>query len=268
MLLIVGLFLISFVFAVSMTGSAVNNESEENQNTETNVIDNSQKICCHIFGYGNQMRKVNSHYQWMGESSCQVPENFVGGGREIVDNKYCEVKAVLAKKVIQETNRIRANAKADECPENCICDGSTTTCRLNNSREMTIRAGNSGNTIVQVKDANMSTKVTLYKSEGNVYGVFRNNQTKIIKVMPDEIKEKIKQRIKARLEEHNITLDEDGIYQVQARKRARLFFMFPVKEKIKIQMNSETGEIIRTRTSWWGFLAKDVKDDSLEDNSE
>ena len=121
---------------------------------------------------------------------------------------------------------------------------------------MTIRAGKSGNTIVQVKGIDMSTKVGLYQSEGEVYGVFKNNNTKKIKIMPDEIQTRLTERIGG-LEEHEIELDEDGAYQVQAKKRARLFGLFPVKKRVRFEMNSETGEIIRERTSWWGFLAKD-----------
>ena len=127
---------------------------------------------------------------------------------------------------------------------------------------MTIRAGNSGNTIIQVKGVDMSTKVELYKNEdGTLFGKFKGIE-KEIKILPDQVRERIRERLRqATCECDDIKLDEDGIYQVQAQKRARLFLMIPVKEKVKLQLNSETGEIIRTRTSWWGFLARDVKED-------
>ena len=172
------------------------------------------------------------------------------------------------KKIIQARNKIKAHVQAGECPENCTCTGSVMKCEIEGGREMTIRAGKSGNTIVQVKGVNMSTNVTLYKSEGKVYGVFKNNQTRIIKIFPDEIKAKIKQRIKAKIQDEEIKLDEDGVYQVRANKKARLFFIIPVKEKIRTQINSETGEIIKTRTSWWGFLARDVKEDNQTKDTE
>ena len=127
---------------------------------------------------------------------------------------------------------------------------------------MTIRAGNSGNTIIQVKGVDMSTKVALYKEGEKVYGEFKGNKTREVKILPDQVRERIRERLRqATCECDDIKLDEDGIYQVQAQKRARLFLMIPVKEKVKLQLNSETGEIIRTRTSWWGFLARDVKED-------
>jgi len=165
------------------------------------------------------------------------------------------------KNIIQTRNRLRIQAQTGECPENCTCTGSTTKCQLNEGKEIVIQAGKSGNTIVQVKGVDMSTKVTLYKADETIYGVFKNNETKAVRILPDEIKDKIKQRTRARLENQTIELDEEGIYQVRAQKRARLFFLIPVREKVRAQINSETGEIIRVRNSWWGFLASDVEEE-------
>jgi len=97
---------------------------------------------------------------------------------------------------------------------------------------MTITAGNSGNTIVQVKGADMSTKVELYQSEGEVYGVFKDN-TKKIKIMPDQVQTILTEKIGG-LEEHEIELDENGEYQIQARKKARLFGFYSCKRTCKI----------------------------------
>lgn len=172
------------------------------------------------------------------------------------------------KKIIQDRNRLRIHVEEGEsCPDKCSCEGVVVKCELENgTREMTIHAGKSGNIIVQVKGINASTNVTLYKADdGKVYAQFKNNETKEI-ILPDEIKDRIRERIKARLENESINLTEDGRYEIEARKRARLFGIFPVKERVRTQIDAETGEIIRTRTSWWGFLAKDVEDNS--NNSE
>jgi len=124
---------------------------------------------------------------------------------------------------------------------------------------MTITAGNSGKIIVQVKGVDMKTKVELYQEDGEVYGVFKD-KTKKIKVMPDQVKTRLTEVIGG-LEEHEIELDEDGEYQIQARKKARLFGFIPVRKRVRFEMNSETGEVIKQRTSWWGFLARDVKEE-------
>jgi len=158
----------------------------------------------------------------------------------------------------QERNRIRIQAQEGECPENCTCTGSSMKCTLERGgREMTVTAGQSGNIIVQVKGTNMSTDVALYKSGGKVYGTFKNNETKEVRILPDQVKEKIRERLARELEGEEIELDEDGVYQVQSRKRARLFGFIRVRERVRAEINSETGEIIRVRNSWWGFLARD-----------
>ena len=215
------LFLISFTFAIPITGSTVgvaNSENSQANNSDAVQTQNSEKQAIQHQG--------------------KVPK----------------IK-------VQEKNRLKI--KEGECPENCTCTGSTTKCQLQNGREMTITAGNSGNVIVQVKGEQMRTQVELYKSEEKIYGVFKGNQTKEVKMMPDKIKEKLREKIKAQLENSSIELNEDGDYQIQAQKRARFFWVIPIREKVKIQMNSETGEIKKIKTSWWGFLARDIKEELI-----
>ncbi|GAJ22138.1 unnamed protein product, partial [marine sediment metagenome] len=107
--------------------------------------------------------QVNVYYEVINRSECSVAEGFVGGGREIVHGKYCENQT-------QEKNRLRIHNQT--CPANCTCVGSTIKCEIEGGRHMTVMAGKSGNMIVQVKKVNMSTKVSLYRHEGKVYGKF------------------------------------------------------------------------------------------------
>lgn len=159
------------------------------------------------------------------------------------------------KKIRTEKNRIKFNATWN-CPKNCTCSGSTIKCFLNGTRELTINAGNSGNIIIQIKGINATTNVTLYKSDdGKLYAVSENNETKEIKILPDEVRERIMER--KQLENENISLDENGTYRYEVQKRARLFFLFSVKEKVEARINSETGEVLELKNPWWGFLAKD-----------
>lgn len=166
-----------------------------------------------------------------------------------------------AKIKIHERDRIRAHLDSSEVPENCTKTGESLKCWLNGERTMTITAGKSGNTIIQVKGVNASTDVSLYKSEGKLYGVFDNNTKRILS--PEQVEEKVRERNQVRFEEHNITLDEDGYYRIQSEKRARLFFLFNVKERVRTQIDAGTGEIVRKRNSWWGFLARDTKSEPL-----
>jgi len=162
------------------------------------------------------------------------------------------------KKIIKKENKINITARVWECPLECTCTGSTIKCTLANGREMTVYAGKSGNVIVQVKGENMMTNVTLYKLDKKIYGVFRNNETREIKMLPDQVRERIRERLQRQLENENITLDEDGIYRYRAHKRARLFAFIPVTLMVRAEIDPNTGEIIKiSKNPWWFFLAKD-----------
>lgn len=160
-----------------------------------------------------------------------------------------------------EKDKLQAYNKTADCPENCTCSGSTVKCTSEDgTRTMTIYAGKSGNVIVQVKNINMSTNVTLYKSvNGTLYAVFKGNKTEAI-ILPDDVLNRIQERTKAKLSNESINLTEDGYYLVQSKKHARLFWLIPVRENIGAQVDAETGAIIKIRNPWWGFLARDVKD--------
>lgn len=165
---------------------------------------------------------------------------------------------------LKERNRLHiyAENRTENCPDNCTCEGAVTKCQLENGgREMTVRAGNSGNIIFQTKGVNASTQVTLYHQNGKVYGNFSGEEKEI--VLPDEAQERIQNRTKARIQ--NMTLTEEGYYQIQAQKKSRLFFLFPVKEKVEAKVNAENGEVLRIRNPWWGFLAKDIENDDSKE---
>ncbi|MBU0959017.1 MAG: hypothetical protein KKB31_03670 [Nanoarchaeota archaeon] len=172
--------------------------------------------------------------------------------------KTCRVKEQI-KEAIQERNRIHFEERTgQECTEGCVCTGRIMKCQTETGREMTVYAG-SGNIIVQVKRVNMTTTVTLYHHNKTLYGNFSGEEKPII--LPDQIPAKIKAKIKAKLGEEEsemeIELNENGYYEVQTKKRARLFWIIPVKEKIRAQIEAEYGDI-KIRNPWWGFLANDV----------
>ena len=165
------------------------------------------------------------------------------------------------KEIIRERNRLKfENRTGVECPEDCTCTGVVMKCQLENGREMTIIAGKSGNIIIQHKSFNASTNVELYKSNGTVYGVFKNNITREIKVLPEDLQQKILEKLKAKLDQANVTLDENGVYKIKFQKKARVFFIFPVKEDISADVDSSTGEFVVIKKPWWRFFAKEVND--------
>ena len=225
-----------------------------------------ERVCCKIYGYGTEMEEVNVEYKIMKNEDCSVPEDFVGGNREIVRPALCLNEGNLTEEqkmlIIKERNRIRASANQSECPEDCECSGSAVKCSFENgTRIMNVYAGNSGNVIIQVKNVNMSTNVTLYKEDGKIFANFSGNKTKEIH-MPDEIKDMLQNRTHTRLYNESVNLTEDGYYQIEGRKRSRLFLLIPVREHTRAQIDAETGETIKIRNPWWGFLARDIRNNT------
>lgn len=177
----------------------------------------------------------------------------------IAASQHSSLTATQIKKIIKNENRIRVNVKVwQTCPSACTCTGSTVKCILANGRILTIFAGNSGNVIIQVQGENMTTNATLYNSDGKLYGVFKNNKTREIKALPEHVKEKIKEKLERQFENENVSLDDNGTYQYQADRKARLFAFIPVTVMVKAEIDPETGEIIKiSKAPWWFFLAKD-----------
>lgn len=54
-----------------------------------NIISLVPDVCCHSFGYGSGMVRCCDTYTFASVDACVIPEGFVGGGKEIVDNNYC-----------------------------------------------------------------------------------------------------------------------------------------------------------------------------------
>jgi hypothetical protein len=165
-----------------------------------------------------------------------------------------------------EREELKPHERKLTCPTECVCSGSTIKCSFENgTKEMTIYAGESGNVIIQIKDMNVSTNVTLYRGEhGKVYGTFKGNKTHEVK-LPDEAKESLQNHTRTRLYDESINLTDEGYYHIEGHKKSKLLMIIPVKENIRAEVDSETGETIEVKSSWWGFMASDVHEDDFED---
>jgi hypothetical protein len=265
------LIIVSFIFTIGFTLA----ENETNNSSVNVTITCTTETLCEE-GYTTNVTGED-------DSGCPTIECIRG---EIKENKPRQIKrdnpsnnsrkAIQVQQVVRIKNRLHHMIQEANgtCPDNCTCTGSAIKCATaDGNREMIIRTGKSGNTIVQVKNSNMSTMVSLFKSEdGEVFGVFKGNQTKKI-VLPDKASEVAKQRIQQRikekhrnqkrimLEDEEIELNEEGYYEAKAKKKARLFWIIPVKEHVNTQIDAETGVVVKQKHSWWGFLARDVREE-------
>jgi hypothetical protein len=223
-LIVISLFLLGFI-AAGITSKAIENNS--NDNNSNNEVSNGQNPALSSINQENNTPRLH------------------------------RLNETQIKNIVRADNKINAMEKSGKCPNNCTCTGAVVKCELKSGREMTIIAGKSGNTIIQVKGENMTTNVILYNSENKIYGVFKNNETREIKLLPDQVKERIRAKLSTVLENENITLNENGTYQYQGDNKARLFLIIPIKEVVNAQLDSQTGEIVQLKKPWWAFLAKD-----------
>ena len=287
-LFILTIFLISFISALSITGGAV---SEQSLNSKSNMgsgkieIRNGtypdrpmEKFCgtstlgacesdedCIMGGCSNSVclsKKENANTDGVVTScvylDCFNHENYLDQGLncKCIDKKcgWSDITGIyLNNKKLERMN----SSDNKSCPENCTCSGSTMKCELENgAREMTITAGNSGNEIIQVKGVNSSTTVNLYKSdEGRMYILNKGNKTKKINLLPNQVHERIAERLSRELENETIELDENGTYNYQAKNIVKLFALFTVKMKVKAKIDAESGNVTKIAKPWWSFLA-------------
>lgn len=169
-------------------------------------------------------------------------------------------KCVKITKIHKLKETLQAYLNSTECPENCVCTGSTIKCETENGRVMTVVAGKSGNIIIQTKTVNATTTVVLIKNATGLFGNFSGKFRKI-KYMPDEIKERILKKLKIKnCSECNITLNEDGTYEMNVERTYRIIWIFPRKIVEVTKVDSETGEIIVIKRPWWRFLAAKSKE--------
>ncbi len=174
--------------------------------------------------------------------------------------KNCQYNNVTEKceriikiKKLKET--LQAYLNSTECPEDCVCAGSTIKCETENGRVMTVVAGKSGNIIIQTKSINATTTVILIKNNTGLFGSF-SGKIKKIKYFPDEIQERVLKKLKmTECENCTIELKNDGTYLMNIEGIYRILGLFPKKAIIVTKTDSETGEIIVIKKPWWKFLA-------------
>jgi len=52
-------------------------------------------ICCESFGFGAGMKKCCESYEWTLPYECLLPDNLVGGGKQIVDDSFCLGRPII-----------------------------------------------------------------------------------------------------------------------------------------------------------------------------
>ncbi len=143
-----------------------------------------------------------------------------------------------------------------------------TTTAMNQGQEtkLQVQTNSKFGTTLMAGNSEAKTKMNLTQSQdGKIYAHLSNGMNAEIKVMPDTASQKALDVLGAKCQDTgcNIELKEVGkgnqsqvAYQVQAEKQVKFLGLFKAQMRVEADVNAETGEVIKTRHSWWRFLAK------------
>ena len=90
-----------------------------------------------------------------------------------------------------------------------------------------------------------------------------NGRNAEIKIMPATASERAIERLGEL--GFNVTLKEVGkgnetkyVYEVSGEKQGKMLGLFKVKGKVSVDVDAETGEVIKVHKPWWAFLASRI----------
>lgn len=144
----------------------------------------------------------------------------------------------------------------------------TNTANQGESTKLQVQTTSEFGSTIRSQDGNAEAKTSMKMSQGEdgkTYAELSNGMKAEVKVMPDTASEKALEVLGAKCEETGcvIELKEVGngeeakaAYEVKAQKEVKVLGFVKSQMRVKAQVDAETGEVIRTRNAWWGFLAK------------
>lgn len=117
-----------------------------------------------------------------------------------------------------------------------------------------------GESSAECEDCNLT------QTQNRIHTMMSNGQNAEIKIMPDTASERALERLQLKncsgvcdleLKEVGTGDNTRMAYEVKAQKNARFLGIFPATMNVEAQIDAETGEVIRSKKSWWAFLASE-----------
>ena len=112
------------------------------------------------------------------------------------------------------------------------------------------------------KDIGAVSQVQLTESEGKIYALHSGggsgeSYSVEIKLSPDDVVEKIKQKIKTEniKEVKIIEYKEIIVYEVDSEKSVKVIALIPANMNILTKINIESGDIVDVKRPWWSVVA-------------
>lgn len=131
--------------------------------------------------------------------------------------------------------------------------------------QLKVQTNTQAKTTLQAGNTEAKTSMQMSQGEdGKTYAELSNGMNAEVKIMPDSASQKALDALGANCAEKgcSIELKEVGkkeeakvAYEVQAKKQVKVLGLFRSQMNTEAQVDAETGEVIKTRNAWWGFLA-------------
>jgi len=145
----------------------------------------------------------------------------------------------------------------------------TQTANKGESSQLKIETNSEFGSTIKSQNGSAEAKTEMKMSQGTdgkSFAELSNGMKAEIKIMPNTASEKALEVLGAKCEETGceIELKEVGkgeeskaVYEIQAKKPAKILGLFKVDLGVEAQIDAETGEIIKTKKRWWAFLASE-----------
>lgn len=115
---------------------------------------------------------------------------------------------------------------------------------------------------------NLSSEYDEFENTTAIRAELSNGKNYSIKVMPDEASQKAIEKLQLKVcnpeEGCQIELKEVGeknqakaTYEIKAKKEGKFLGLFKTKIDVEVQVDAETGEVIKTKKAWWAFLTSE-----------
>ena len=106
------------------------------------------------------------------------------------------------------------------------------------------------------------------ESLGAILRVYLSNgKYALVKVLPETASLTAQERLKAKCEEENCTVElkevrvngeAKAVYEVKTAKTAKILGIFKAKMNVQANVDAETGEVVSVKKPWWASISSEV----------
>lgn len=109
------------------------------------------------------------------------------------------------------------------------------------------------------------------ENESELQAVLSNGNTTRIKVLPEQVRERVRERLRTR-NISNMSLEQVRyrniprvVYNIETNQNGRFLGIFKLALKSETQIDPETGEVLDVNRPWWAFLVSVPEEETTEE---